>query len=84
MVRSFARYSRRHERRRVERRQRRDRQLTHPKSGILITTSGVVVLGLFLLMVRTVVIAAILGSSSASIRPLHFWLVTSTNRRTPS
>jgi len=77
-----------HERRRVERRVNAAiGELTLPEfRRILITTMlGLVVLGLFLWMVRTVVIAAILGLIIGFyIRPLHLWLVKRTNRPTLS
>ena len=77
-----------HERRRVERRVNAAiGELTLPEvRRILITTMlGVVVLGLFLWMVRTVVIAAILGLIIGFyIRPLHLWIVQRTNRPTLS
>ena len=76
------------ERRRVERRgNSRIGDLTLPEvRRILITTLlGAIVLALFLWMVRTVVIAAILGLIIGFyIRPLHLWLVTKTGNRTLS
>jgi predicted PurR-regulated permease PerM len=77
-----------HERRRVERRTNAAiGELTLPEvRRILITTMlGVVVLGLFLWMVKTVVIAAILGLIIGFyIRPVHLWLVERTQRPTLS
>ncbi len=76
------------ERRRVERRgNSRIGDLTLPEvRRILITTLlGAIVLALFLWMVRTVVIAAILGLIIGFyIRPLHLWLVGKTGNRTLS
>jgi predicted PurR-regulated permease PerM len=76
------------ERRRVERRRNaRVGDLTLPElRRILITTTlGAVVLLLFLWMVRTVVIAAILGLIIGFyIRPLHLWIVKRTHRPTLS
>jgi predicted PurR-regulated permease PerM len=76
------------ERRRVERRgNSRIGDLTLPEvRRILITTLlGAIVLALFLWMVRTVVIAAILGLIIGFyIRPLHLWLVGRTGNRTLS
>ena len=76
------------ERRRVERRGNgRIGDLTLPEiRRILITTLlGAVVLGLFLWMVRAVVIAAILGLViGLYIRPLYLWLLTRTGSRTAS
>ncbi|MFL5606883.1 MAG: AI-2E family transporter [Gemmatimonadaceae bacterium] len=76
------------ERRRVERRgNSRIGDLTLPEvRRILITTLlGAIVLALFLWMVRTVVIAAILGLIIGFyIRPLHLWLVDRTGRPTLS
>jgi len=76
------------ERRRVERRgNARIGDLTLPEiRRILITTLlGAVVLGLFLWMVRAVVIAAILGLViGLYIRPLYLWLLTRTGSRTAS
>jgi predicted PurR-regulated permease PerM len=77
-----------HERRRVERRVNAAiGELTLPEvRRILITTLlGVVVLGLFLWMVKTVVIAAILGLIIGFyIRPVHLWLLERTGRPTLS
>jgi predicted PurR-regulated permease PerM len=74
------------ERRRVERRSNsRFGDLTLPEvRRILITTLlGAVVLGLFLWMVRSVIIAAILGLVIGFyLRPLHLWLFARTGRRT--
>ena len=76
------------ERRRVERRgNSRIGDLTLPEvRRILITTLlGVIVLVLFLWMVRTVVVAAILGLIIGFyIRPLHLWLLARTGRPTLS
>jgi predicted PurR-regulated permease PerM len=76
------------ERRRIERRgNSRIGDLTLPEvRRILITTLlGAIVLALFLWMVRTVVIAAILGLIIGFyIRPLHLWLVGRTGNRTLS
>lgn len=76
------------ERRRVERRTNAAiGELTLPEvRRILITTMlGVVVLGLFLWMVKTVVIAAILGLIIGFyIRPVHLWLLAKTGRPTLS
>jgi predicted PurR-regulated permease PerM len=76
------------ERRRVERRgNSRIGDLTLPEvRRILITTLlGAIVLALFLWMVRTVVIAAILGLIIGFyIRPLHLWLVGRVGNRTLS
>jgi predicted PurR-regulated permease PerM len=76
------------ERRRVERRgNSRLGDLTLPEvRRILITTLlGAIVLALFLWMVRTVVIAAILGLIIGFyIRPLHLWLARRTGNRTLS
>jgi predicted PurR-regulated permease PerM len=76
------------ERRRVERRiNSRVADLTLPElRRILITTTlGVIVLVAFLWMVRTVVIAAILGLIIGFyLRPLHLWILSKTNRRTLS
>ena len=76
------------ERRRVERRTNGTiAELTLPEvRRIIITTMlGVVVLGLFLWMVKTVVIAAILGLIIGFyIRPMHLWILRRTNRPTPS
>jgi predicted PurR-regulated permease PerM len=76
------------ERRRVERRgNSRIGDLTLPEvRRILITTLlGAVVLALFLWMVRSVIIAAILGLVIGFyIRPLHLWLVARTGSRTAS
>jgi predicted PurR-regulated permease PerM len=73
------------ERRRVERRgNSRIGDLTLPEvRRILITTLlGAIVLVLFLWMVRTVVIAAILGLIIGFyLRPLHLWLVERTGNR---
>jgi predicted PurR-regulated permease PerM len=77
-----------HERRRVERRGNAAiGELTLPEvRRILITTLiGAVVLGLFLWMVKTVVIAAILGLIIGFyLRPMHLWLVKKTNNQTLS
>ena len=77
-----------HERRRVERRSNAAiGELTLPEvRRILITTLlGAVVLGLFLWMVKTVVIAAILGLIIGFyIRPLHLWTLRRTNNPTLS
>ena len=74
------------ERRRVERRMNaRVADLTLPElRRILITTTlGVLVLVAFLWMVRTVVIAAILGLIIGFyLRPLYCWILAKTNRRT--
>jgi predicted PurR-regulated permease PerM len=76
------------ERRRVERRgNSRIGDLTLPEvRRILITTMlGAIVLALFLWMVRTVVIAAILGLIIGFyIRPMHLWLVRRTGNPTLS
>ena len=76
------------ERRRVERRgNSRIGDLTLPEvRRILITTLlGAIVLALFLWMVRTVVIAAILGLIIGFyIRPLHLWLFHRTGNKTLS
>jgi predicted PurR-regulated permease PerM len=76
------------ERRRIERRgNSRIGDLTLPEvRRILITTLlGAIVLALFLWMVRTVVIAAILGLIIGFyIRPLHLWLVGRVGNRTLS
>jgi predicted PurR-regulated permease PerM len=76
------------ERRRVERRgNARIGDLTLPEvRRILITTLlGAIVLVLFLWMVRTVVIAAILGLIIGFyLRPLHLWLVRRTGNPTLS
>jgi predicted PurR-regulated permease PerM len=76
------------ERRRVERRTNASiAELTLPEvRRILITTMlGAVVLALFLWMVKTVVIAAILGLIIGFyLRPLHLWIVARTNRPTLS
>jgi len=76
------------ERRRVERRRNaRIGDLTLPElRRILITTMlGAVVLVMFLWMVRTVVVAAILGAIIGFyIRPLHCWIVARTRRPTLS
>src|SRR3982074_921761 len=76
------------ERRRVERRgNARIGDLTLPEvRRILITTLlGAIVLALFLWMVRTVVIAAILGLIIGFyIRPLHLWLFHRTGNKTLS
>jgi predicted PurR-regulated permease PerM len=76
------------ERRRVERRgNARIGDLTLPEvRRILITTLlGAIVVVLFLWMVRTVVIAAILGLIIGFyLRPLHLWLVRRTGNRTLS
>ncbi|MEP6729814.1 MAG: AI-2E family transporter [bacterium] len=77
-----------HERRRVERRTNAAiGELTLPEvRRILITTLlGAVVLALFLWMVKTVVIAAILGLIIGFyLRPMHLWLVRRTNNVTLS
>jgi predicted PurR-regulated permease PerM len=76
------------ERRRVERRSNaRVADLTLPElRRIFITTTlGVIVLVAFLWMVRTVVIAAILGLIIGFyLRPLYCWILKRTNRRTLS
>ena len=76
------------ERRRTERRLNgRIADLTLPElRRILITTMlGAVVLVLFLWMVRSVVIAAILGLIIGFyIRPLYLWILQRTNRSTLS
>jgi predicted PurR-regulated permease PerM len=76
------------ERRRIERRgNSRIGDLTLPEvRRILITTLlGAIVLALFLWMVRTVVIAAILGLIIGFyIRPMHLWLLRRTGRPTLS
>jgi predicted PurR-regulated permease PerM len=76
------------ERRRVERRRNaRIGDLTLPElRRILITTAlGAVVLVLFLWMVRTVVVAAILGLIIGFyIRPLYLWILARVRRRTLS
>jgi predicted PurR-regulated permease PerM len=76
------------ERRRVERRHNaRVADLTLPELRRILITSilGTVVLLLFLWMVRTVVIAAILGLIIGFyIRPLHCWIVARTKRPTLS
>ena len=76
------------ERRRVERRMNaRVADLTLPElRRILITTSlGVIVLVAFLWMVRTVVIAAILGLIIGFyLRPLYCWILKKTDNRTLS
>src|SRR5438128_12485716 len=76
------------ERRRIDRRRNaRVGDLTLPElRRILITTTlGAVVLLLFLWMVRTVVIAAILGLIIGFyIRPLHCWILKHTGRPTLS
>jgi predicted PurR-regulated permease PerM len=76
------------ERRRVDRRRNaRVGDLTLPElRRILITTTlGAVVLVLFLWMVRTVVIAAILGLIiGAYIRPMHSWIYRRAGRSTLS
>ena len=76
------------ERRRVERRGNASiAELTLPEvRRILITTMlGIVVLGLFLWMVKTVIIAAILGLIIGFyIRPLHLWILSKTGRPTLS
>ena len=76
------------ERRRVERRTNaRVADLTLPElRRIFITTTlGVIVLVAFLWMVRTVVIAAILGLIIGFyLRPLYCWILKHTNRRTLS
>jgi len=76
------------ERRRVDRRlNARVGDLTLPElRRILITTTlGVLVLVAFLWMVRTVVIAAILGLIIGFyLRPLYGWILKRTNRRTPA
>jgi predicted PurR-regulated permease PerM len=76
------------ERRRVERRgNSRVGDLTLPEvRRIIITTLlGAVVLALFLWMVRTVIIAAILGVViGVYIRPMYLWLVRRTGTRTGS
>jgi predicted PurR-regulated permease PerM len=76
------------ERRRVERRgNSRLGDLTLPELRRILITSmlGAVVLALFLWMVRSVVIAAILGLIIGFyIRPLHLWLVARTHRPTLS
>jgi predicted PurR-regulated permease PerM len=76
------------ERRRVERRTNgRVADLTLPElRRILITTMlGVLVLVAFLWMVRTVIIAAILGLIIGFyLRPLYCWILKHTNRRTLS
>jgi predicted PurR-regulated permease PerM len=76
------------ERRRVERRTNaRVADLTLPElRRIFITTTlGVIVLVAFLWMVRTVVIAAILGLIIGFyLRPLYCWILSKTNRRTLS
>ena len=76
------------ERRRVERRSNaRVADLTLPElRRIFITTTlGVIVLVAFLWMVRTVVIAAILGLIIGFyLRPLYCWILKHTNRRTLS
>ncbi len=77
-----------HERRRIERRGNASiAELTLPEvRRILITTLlGVVVLALFLWMVKTVVIAAILGLIIGFyIRPAHLWLLKRTGKPTLS
>jgi predicted PurR-regulated permease PerM len=74
------------ERRRIDRRRNaRIGDLTLPElRRILITTAlGAVVLVLFLWMVRTVVIAAILGLIIGFyLRPLYGWILKRTNQRT--
>ncbi|HEY5440207.1 MAG TPA: AI-2E family transporter [Gemmatimonadaceae bacterium] len=76
------------ERRRVERRANASiGELTLPEvRRILITTLlGAVVLALFLWMVKTVVIAAILGLIIGFyIRPVHLWIVARTSKPTLS
>jgi predicted PurR-regulated permease PerM len=76
------------ERRRIDRRlNARVGDLTLPElRRILITTTlGAVVLVAFLWMVRTVVIAAILGLIIGFyLRPLYGWILSKTNRRTLS
>ena len=76
------------ERRRVDRRlNARVGDLTLPElRRILITTTlGAVVLVAFLWMVRTVVIAAILGLIIGFyLRPLYLWIVSKTHRKTLS
>ncbi len=76
------------DRRRIERRaSSRLGDLTLPEvRRILITTTlGAIVLALFLWMVKTVVIAAILGLIIGFyIRPVHLWLLGRTNNRTLS
>ncbi len=76
------------ERRRVERRENASiAELTLPEvRRILITTTlGAVVLALFLWMVKSVIIAAILGLIiGIYIRPLHLWLVRRTGNPTLS
>ena len=76
------------ERRRVERRTNsRVADLTLPElRRIFITTTlGVIVLVAFLWMVRTVVIAAILGLIIGFyLRPLYLWILGKTHRRTLS
>jgi predicted PurR-regulated permease PerM len=76
------------ERRRVERRRNaRIADLTLPEVRRIIITStlGAVVLLLFLWMVRTVVVAAILGLIIGFyIRPLHCWILKHTGRPTLS
>jgi predicted PurR-regulated permease PerM len=77
-----------HERRRIERRGNAAiGELTLPEvRRILITTLiGAVVLALFLWMVKTVVIAAILGLIIGFyLRPMHLWLVRRTSNATLS
>ncbi|MEP6991798.1 MAG: AI-2E family transporter [bacterium] len=76
------------ERRRVERRENASiAELTLPEvRRILITTTlGAVVLALFLWMVKSVIIAAILGLIiGIYIRPLYLWLLRRTRNRTLS
>src|SRR3954471_9526281 len=76
------------ERRRVERRTNASiAELTLPEvRRILITVLlGAVVLGLFLWMVKSVIIAAILGLIIGFyIRPLHLWILGKTGRPTLS
>ena len=76
------------ERRRVERRTNASiSELTLPEvRRILITMAlGAVVLALFLWMVKTVVIAAILGLIIGFyIRPVYLWLLQRTNKPTIS
>lgn len=76
------------ERRRIERRgNSRIGDLTLPEVRRILITSllGAVVLALFLWMVRSVIIAAILGLVIGFyLRPLHLWLVARTGNRTLS
>jgi predicted PurR-regulated permease PerM len=77
-----------HERRRVERRTNAAiGELTLPEVRRILITSllGAIVLGLFIWMVKTVVIAAILGLIIGFyMRPLHLWLVKRTNNQSLS